>query len=98
MASKGKSPRIAIGFRVKTGRATAVVMAGPASAPRVLSRKSVQLFDPAIPESHQPFHAELELSPSDSARVVPLALKAVERVALSALRELVDEIRLMDAS
>jgi hypothetical protein len=92
MASEGKSRRIAIGFRVKTGRATAVVMAGPASAPRVLSRKSVQLFDPAIPESHQPFHAELELPPSDSARVVPLALKAVERVALSALRELVDEI------
>jgi hypothetical protein len=93
MASKDKSPRIAIGFRVKTGRATAVVMAGPASAPRVLSRKSLQLFDPAVPESHQPFHAELELPPADSARVVPLALRAVERVALSALRELVDEIQ-----
>jgi hypothetical protein len=92
MASKDKSPRIAIGFRVKTGRATAVVMAGPASAPRVLSRKNLQLFDPAIPESHQPFHAELELPPADSARIVPLALKAVERVALSALRELVDEV------
>jgi hypothetical protein len=93
MASKDQSPRIAIGFRVKTGRATAVVMAGPASAPRVLSRKSLQLFDPAIPESHQPFHAELELPPDDSARVVPLALRAVERVALSALRELVGEIQ-----
>ena len=93
MASKDKSPRIAIGFRVKTGRATAIVMAGPASAPRVLSRKSLQLFDPAIPESHQPFHAELELPPADSARVVPIALKAVERVALSALRELVGEVQ-----
>src|ERR1700675_1554919 len=93
MASKDKSPHIAIGFRVKTGRATAVVMAGPASAPRVLSRKSLQLFDPAIPESHQPFHAQLELPPADSARVVPLALRAVERVALSALRELVSEIQ-----
>jgi hypothetical protein len=69
-------------------------MAGPASAPHVLSRKSLQLWDPAIPESHQPFHAELELPPSDSARVVPLALKAVERVALSALCELVAEISL----
>ncbi|MFZ0677347.1 hypothetical protein [Candidatus Binatus sp.] len=93
MASKGKSPRIAIGFRVKTGRATAVVMAGPASAPRVLSRKSVQLFDPTIPESHQPFHAEIELPPADSARVVPIALRAVERVALEALRELVAEVQ-----
>jgi hypothetical protein len=93
MPSKDKSPQLAIGFRVKTGRATAVVMAGPASAPRVLSRKSLQLWDPAIPESHQPWHADFELRPDESARVVPMALKAVERVALSALRELVDEVR-----
>ena len=93
MPSKDKSPQLAIGFRVKTGRATAVVMAGPASAPRVLSRKSLQLWDPAIPESHQPWHADFELPPDESARIVPMALKAVERVALSALRELVDEVR-----
>ena len=93
MASKNKSPRVAIGFRVKTGRATAVVMAGPASAPRVLSRKSLQLWDPAVPESHQPWHAEFELPAEESARVVPKALKAVERVALSALRELVGEVQ-----
>jgi len=93
MPSKEKSPQLAIGFRVKTGRATAVVMAGPASTPRVLSRKSLQLWDPAIPESHQPWHADFELPPDESARIVPMALKAVERVALSALRELVDEVR-----
>ena len=93
MASKDKSPRLAIGFRVKTGRATAVVMAGPASAPRILSRRSLQLWDPAIPESHQPWHAEFELPPDESARIVPMALKAVDRVALSALRDLVDEVR-----
>ncbi len=93
MASKEKSPRIAIGFRVKTGRATAVVMEGPASAPRVLSRKSLQLFDPAIPESYQPFHADLELPAAESAQIVPKALKAVERVAFSALRELIGEIQ-----
>ncbi len=93
MASKDKSSHLAIGFRVKTGRATAVVMAGPASAPRVLSRRSLQLWDPAIPESHQPWHADFELPPDESARIVPMALKAVERVALSALRDLVDEVR-----
>jgi hypothetical protein len=93
MAAKSKAPRVAIGFRVKTGRATAVVMAGPASAPRVLSRKSLQLWDPAVPESHQPWHAEFELPPEESARVVPKALAAVERVALSALRELVGEVQ-----
>ena len=93
MQSKDKSPQLAIGFRVKTGRATAVVMAGPASAPRVLSRRSLQLFDPVIPESYQPWHAELELPAAEAARVVPKALKAVERVAESALRELVGEVQ-----
>ncbi len=93
MASKEKSPHVAIGLRVKTGRATAVVMMGPAAAPRVVSRKSLQLWDPAVPESHQPWHADFELPPDESARIVPVALKAVERVALSALRELVDEVR-----
>jgi len=93
MSSKEKSPQLAIGFRVKTGRATAVVIAGPASAPRVLSRKSLQLWDPEIPESHQPWHADFELPPDQSTRIVPIALKAVERVALSALRDLVDEVR-----
>jgi hypothetical protein len=93
MASKDKSPRLAIGLRVKTGRATAVVMAGPVSAPRILSRRSLQLWDPAIPESHQPWHADFELPPDESARIVPVALKAVDRVSSSALRELVDEVR-----
>ena len=93
MASKDKSAPLAIGFRVKTGRATAVVMAGPASAPRILSRRSLQLWDPAIPESHQPWHGDFELPPDESARIVPIALEAVDRVASSALRTLVDEVR-----
>ena len=88
-----KSPPIAIGLRVKTGRATAVILSGPATAPIVLARKTIRLYDPAIPESHQPYHAELELPPTESARVVPRALKAVELVALTSLRELVDELR-----
>jgi hypothetical protein len=93
MASKDKSAPLAIGFRVKTGRATAVVMAGPASAPRILSRRSLQLWDPAIPESHQPWHADFELPPDESARIVPIALEAVDRVASSVLRTLVNEVR-----
>jgi len=94
MASKDKSPKLAIGFRVKTGRATAVVMAGPASAPRVLSRRSLQLWDPAIPRIFINLgHTDFELPPDESARIVPIALKAVDRVALSALRELLDEVR-----
>src|ERR1700683_1436895 len=93
MASKDKSAPLAIGFRVKTGRATAVVMAGPASAPHILSRRHLHLWDPAIPESTQTWHADSELPPDESARIVPIALEAVDRVASSVLRTLVDEVR-----
>ena len=93
MTRSEKSESVAIGLRVKTGRATAVVLSGPASAPVVLQRKSIRLWDPAIPESHQPYHAELELPAAESAEVVPRALEAVQRVAQSALRELVTEVR-----
>ena len=63
MPSKDKSPRIAIGFRVKTGRATAIVMAGPASAPRALSRKNLQLLqlrseDPTLEEIYLKYFRE----------------------------------------
>ena len=93
MARAEKSEHVAIGLRVKTGRATAVILSGPASAPIVLARKSIQLYDPAIPASHQPYHAELELPPSESARIVPLALEAVKRVSIDALKTLVNDLR-----
>jgi hypothetical protein len=92
MPSRDKSQLLAIGFRVKTGRATAIVIAGPASAPRVLSRHSLQLWDPAVPASHQPWHADFELPAEESARIVPIALKAVDRASSNALRKLVEEL------
>jgi len=45
-----------MGFTVKSGWASAVVVAGPASAPRVVDSRRVDLSDPAIPESRQPYH------------------------------------------
>ena len=47
---------IALGFRVKSGHAIAVVLGGPASAPRILARRIVELSDPAVPETRQPYH------------------------------------------
>jgi len=47
---------IALGFRVKSGRAIAVAVGGPASAPRVLARRIVELSDPGVPSTRQPYH------------------------------------------
>ncbi len=53
---RGRS-RAAIGFSVKSGWASAVLLVGSAASPRVADSRSVDLSDPAIPESRQPYHA-----------------------------------------
>jgi len=49
--------RAAIGFTVKSGWASAVLLIGAATSPRVVDSRRVDLSDPAIPESRQPYHA-----------------------------------------
>ena len=47
----------AVGFTVKSGWASAVLMTGSATTPSVSDSRRVELSDPAIPESRQPYHA-----------------------------------------
>lgn len=49
--------RAALGFTVKSGWASAVLLVGPAMSPRVMDSRRVELSDPAFPESRQPYHA-----------------------------------------
>jgi hypothetical protein len=49
--------KAAVGFTVKSGWAAAVCLVGPASSPRVADSRTVDLSDPAIPDSRQPYHA-----------------------------------------
>ena len=56
-ANDASSDRAAIGFTVKSGWACAVLVAGSATSPRVVDSRRVDLSDPAIPESRQPYHA-----------------------------------------
>ena len=45
-----------IGFRVKSGWATAVLLTGPIDSPVVLDAGIVDLSDPKVPDSKQPYH------------------------------------------
>src|SRR5918994_2458489 len=47
----------AVGFTVRSGWATAVLLTGPAESPRAVHNRRIELSDPAIPESRQPYHA-----------------------------------------
>jgi len=51
----------AIGLRVKSGYAIAVVLGGPASDPKPVARHIVALSDPDVPETRQPHHDGLAL-------------------------------------
>jgi hypothetical protein len=84
---------VALGFRVKTGRAVAIVLAGPAKAPRVIARHELALSDEDVPDSFQPFHAGLELPPRRAAETVRRLSEIVRNVSADAVQELVGGLR-----
>ena len=47
----------AVGFTIKSGWAAAVLLGGACSAPRVLDSRRVELSDPDVAASTQPYHA-----------------------------------------
>jgi hypothetical protein len=69
MAREAKVTKAAVGFRVKSGWATAVLLAGPAQTPQALDRGIVELSDPNVPESKQPYHAAMGMLEEDSATI-----------------------------
>jgi len=93
MAESSRERPAALGLRVKTARATAVLLSGSAKAPHVLARRAVQLWDPKVPASKQPYHEGLELPQGENAPIVRRGCEAAGRVALSVMRELLEELR-----
>lgn len=78
----------ALGCRVKSGWATAVLLAGPTAAPRVLDRRRIELSDPTVPESRQPYHAGFGTEQTDAAAVARL-VRLVTRCARRSVAALV---------
>jgi hypothetical protein len=86
----------AMGFRVKSGWATAVLLGAGASAgsPRVLDRRTVELSDPEVPETRQPYHGGTGREETDSAKI-RRRIGIVERIARRSVTELLDGYRRM---
>jgi hypothetical protein len=47
-------PHAALGFRVKSGWATTVLVGGSIESPQILDRRIIELCGAAIPKSRQP--------------------------------------------
>jgi hypothetical protein len=69
LAEAARSELTAIGFRVKSGWATTVLLTGPIQSPTVLDRRAIDLCDPASPESRQPYHAAMGKLETDQAKI-----------------------------
>lgn len=54
--TRGFVPAV-LGFRVKSGWASAVLLAGSRGRPALLYRGRIELSDPRVPQSAQPYHA-----------------------------------------
>jgi hypothetical protein len=71
-----------LGLRVKSGRAIAVLLAASSDSLHVLDRREIDLCDPAVPQSRQPYHAKMGTLQTDEAiirRLRGVVVKAAEQ-------------------
>src|SRR6266516_7568202 len=80
-------------MRVKSGWATAVLVAGPARAPRVVDRRTIELSDPAVPASRQPYHAVMGARAGVAKQVERRLCRIVEQVTRQSVARLLADYR-----
>jgi hypothetical protein len=59
----------ALGFRVKSGWAAAVLLTGPARSPQLCDVQRIDLSDPRLPETRQPYHAAMGKLETDTTKI-----------------------------
>ena len=84
---------VALGFRVKSGYAIAVALGGPASAPCAISRHVVELSDPEVADTRQPYHDGFYTHEED-APTIARRVRIIERVAKRSVTALLKDERL----
>jgi hypothetical protein len=82
----------ALGLRAHSGWAAAVAIAGSADYPRLLDRRIIQLADPQIPGSKQPYHAAATLDPKAAEQLIQKCTESTHCLAVTGLTALVDDL------
>jgi hypothetical protein len=93
MPDHAKPVAAAVGFRVKSGWATAVLLAGPLNSPRVIERRAIDLSDPAVSGSRQPYHAVMEAARKDAARIEKQLCRIVRDTTKTSVTDFLDAHR-----
>jgi hypothetical protein len=92
MDERTDKTRAAVGFAVKSGWAVAVLVNGPLATPQVVDSRRIELSDPAIPESRQPYHAGFGTARPDSPDLSRL-LRAVRRFGRHSVTDVIRQYR-----
>jgi hypothetical protein len=85
-------PRAALGFRVKSGWAAAVLVKDSAHLPRLCDVQRIDLSDPRLPETRQPYHAAMGRLETD-ARKINRRVRVVRSIAQRSIATLLDGYR-----
>ncbi len=88
-----RTARAALGFRAHSGWAALVAVAGSPRSPRVLDRRRIELAEPGIPGSKQPYHAAEPLELNDAEALVGRCAKATDLLAHQGLRTVVEDLK-----
>jgi len=64
-----KPQMAALGFRVKSGWAAVVLLTGPPHSPQLSDVRRVELSDPRLPETRQPYHAAMGKLETDPGKI-----------------------------
>ena len=83
-------PLAAVGFTVKSGWASVVLLDAPESEPAVRRSQRLELCDPSVPEARQPYHAGFGKARTDDETLRRLVAE-VERFGTRAVAELLTE-------
>jgi hypothetical protein len=78
----------ALGFRVHSGWAAAVVLCGPLDAPVVVDRRKIQLVKIFTYAYRQPYHTAEKMPRQDAVKFIRGVQSDAKRLALSSLRSL----------
>ena len=78
---------VSIGLRVKTGKAIAVLLRGPANSPAVLKRGELMLADSNEPDTWQPYHVVMDLPWDEAEEAVQETARIIRITASKAISQ-----------
>lgn len=85
--------KAAIGFRVHSGWAALVAVAGSLESPEVVARRRIEIADPGIRGSKQPFHAAEPLEFPDAKAFLDRCEESTRKLTGDALKAAIDGLR-----